>query len=158
MTDNGVWDLCMVEEKCLCMNNSKNRCDGDQYDGELLDGCITGNGIMSFKGHPNFIKYDGLWKDGSFEGYGQLMLKNDEQYRGKWIKGERTGLGYHLFSKSSPFVHYKGNWQEDNFNGIGTLVLYILFNLVAMVMFYNASSKMDKRVGLVLYPIKTKRN
>lgn len=103
------------------VRNVKQRRNGDLFDGEIKDGALSSRGVMTFKSHPNFIKYDGNWKEGSFEGYGHLLLKNEEQYRGNWAKGERNGLGHHIFAKTSPFLQYKGNWLNDHFNGVGVL-------------------------------------
>lgn len=77
---------------------------------------------MVFKTHPIFKKYVGAWKEGSFEGYGQLNMKADEEYKGHWSKGDRAGLGCHTYQKVCPFATYKGNWTADHYSGVGTLV------------------------------------
>lgn len=79
---------------------------------------------MIFSAHPNFTKYDGQWADGTFEGQGQLALKNGEYYIGEWSGGQRSGFGLHSFAKTDKFIKYQGNWSNDLFDGVGVLTLY----------------------------------
>ena len=86
-------------------------------------GVICGKGTMHFKSHPSFVSYSGIWKDGSFEGWGILNLKLDEYFKGEWSRGERNGIGMFQYSKVSAYQTYKGQWKNDEFSGIGTLEL-----------------------------------
>lgn len=86
-------------------------------------GVITGKGTMKFESHPSFICYSGNWKSGTFEGWGKLMLKQDECYKGDWSNGERNGVGVFQYSKVSPYKMYKGQWKNDELSGIGCLTL-----------------------------------
>lgn len=78
---------------------------------------------MKFKSHPVFLAYSGYWKNGSFNGWGTLHLKQDEIYVGEWTDGERNGVGMFQYSKVSPYRYYRGQWANDEFNGIGALNL-----------------------------------
>lgn len=78
---------------------------------------------MKFQSHPSFISYSGSWKDGSFNGWGNLNLKQNEVYKGDWVSGERNGEGMFQYSKVAPYKSYKGQWKDDEFSGIGSLTL-----------------------------------
>lgn len=96
---------------------------GDEFEGQFNMGVITGKGTLKFKSHPSFISYTGNWKTGAFEGWGTLLLKQDESYIGEWSAGERNGIGMFQFAKTSPYRTYKGQWKNDEFSGIGCLTL-----------------------------------
>ena len=76
---------------------------------------------MKFQSHPSFLSYTGNWKEGAFDGWGSLALKQDELYKGEWVAGNRNGVGMFQYAKVAPYKTYKGQWKDDEFWGIGCL-------------------------------------
>ena len=50
-----------------------------RYEGSIVDGKITGEGIMYYK---NGDRYDGYWLDGTHHGKGKYVWTNGDSYFG----------------------------------------------------------------------------
>lgn len=108
-----------------------------KYIGDISNNKPNGHGLMIYK---NASKYDGTWKDGKYEGYGELTTGQDSiagewkdgqldgyatvqtplyLYEGTWEKNQPEGLGYVLFADSSS---YSGGWTQGKKDGHGDYV------------------------------------
>ncbi len=58
-------------------HKSEMETDKGRYIGSVLDGEITGQGIMFFK---NGDRYDGHWLNGEFHGKGKLVSENGDTF------------------------------------------------------------------------------
>ena len=92
--------------------------DGDfesdcKYIGNWKNGAFDGYGELSY----NDYVYEGEWKEGKYHGQGKLIFNNesDSKYIGNWKDGLRNGLG----SQTSNFMSYEGEWKEDEYHGQG---------------------------------------
>jgi len=64
--------------------------NGDEYNGELLNGKMSGHGLYKFK---NGSYYEGELKEGQFEGRGKLIDKlNDLVIVGQFRNGQPNGI------------------------------------------------------------------
>ena len=79
--------------------------------GQNQDGCITKeiveenytyNGCVNYEGTPNGqgkfsqsngLKYDGMFKDFKFHGYGVLTFSNGDVYKGNFVDDKKQGQG-----------------------------------------------------------------
>ena len=60
------------------------------------------------------LTYTGNWKDGWYDGYGQLCYNDGRIYKGHWIKGQQNGQGTMFFLDGSK---QDGQWKDENFIG-----------------------------------------
>jgi len=77
--------------------------------------CINGTGVLKF---TNRNKYEGGFKEGFFDGYGELIWST-YTYKGNYLNGKRNGFGK-LISKNSS---YEGNFENGDYHGEGVLSL-----------------------------------
>ena len=86
-----------------------------QYKGSWKNGRFNGRGNLKYKNGNSFT---GFFKDGAKHGYGSLISVNGYEYHGNWINGKQTGEGQ---------VHYKngdiytGSFLDGLRNGFGEL-------------------------------------
>ena len=81
--------------------------------------CVSGdceNGIGIYKWSDE-ERYEGNWKDGSFNGQGIFYYENGDKYVGNWKSGSRVGQGTLFFADGNL---YMGEWEDDLQNGFGT--------------------------------------
>ncbi|XP_006539326.1 MORN repeat-containing protein 1 isoform X8 [Mus musculus] len=100
--------------------------DGSYYEGEFVDGEITGEGCQhwAWSGQGFLEDQDGQVYQGSFHdnkrhGRGQMIFKNGDKYEGDWVRDQRQGHGVLCCADGST---YKGQWHSDVFSGLGSLV------------------------------------
>ena len=100
--------------------------DQGRYLGSVVDGAITGDGIMIFK---NGDKYDGYWLEGVFHGKGKYTYTNGDTFTGSYKYGRKSGKGTHIRLADSrtdlgagDWVYmYEGDYVDDLRWGYGTL-------------------------------------
>ncbi|CAO2590241.1 MORN repeat-containing protein 1 [Lemmus lemmus] len=99
--------------------------DGSYYEGEFVDGEITGEGYQhwAWSGQGFLEDQDGQVYQGSFHdnkrhGRGQMIFKNGDKYEGDWVRDQRQGHGVLCCADGST---YEGQWHSDVFSGLGRL-------------------------------------
>jgi hypothetical protein len=88
--------------------------DGAVYEGDMQDGLMHGEGILSW---ANGVSYSGEFVDGLFQGKGHYQLTGGVIYDGEFSQGEIHGYGVMVFS---PDRRYEGEFAHDQFAGSGT--------------------------------------
>lgn len=61
--------------------------------------------------------FEGKWKFGNMNGFGQYTWKEIGSYKGNWLDGKKHGYGTMVWIDGSK---YDGKWALDEFNGYGT--------------------------------------
>lgn len=98
-----------------------------RYIGSVIDGKLTGDGIMFFK---NGDKYDGYWLEGAFHGKGKLSYANGDTFSGEFKYGKRSGRGMHIrladrtrdpLADGQWVYMYEGDYVDDIRWGYGVL-------------------------------------
>lgn len=77
------------------------------------------NGYAECMGKTNEFYYKGQYKDGFFNGKGNLKLLNNETYEGNFEKDKFQGFGVYVDSEGNL---YSGEWNQDVKEGEGTFV------------------------------------
>lgn len=109
--------------------------DGAVYEGEMIDGVITGQGRMRW---TNGDRYEGSFENGLFHGQGKYEGVDGSSYQGEYVKGAITGTGTMIYADGQQYtgellygrMHgrgvlkshgtlYEGEFFEGNFNGEG---------------------------------------
>ena len=91
--------------------------DGSRYEGEFVDGEITGRGERTY---PDGSLYNGAFKLGEKHGYGEVTyVRTGEWYKGEWNLNIRQGQGT-LFSKDKNT--YTGDFKNHWPNGTCTVL------------------------------------
>ena len=86
---------------------------GKSYQGEFRKGNKTGFAIEKSQIH----NYIGLFKDNSYEGYGEYtFLNKKEYYKGCFKNGIKQGVGYKKMEDGSSYL---GHFDKGEINGIG---------------------------------------
>lgn len=73
--------------------------------------------IVSF---PNGDRYKGNFRDGLFDGWGELAYKNGDRYEGYFKNDIKSGEGIYTFANGDRYV---GQFANDQKSGKGTLLL-----------------------------------
>jgi len=107
--------------------------------GQNQDGCITKeiveenytyNGCVNYEGTPNGIgkiiysngyKYDGMFKDYKFHGYGVLTSPDGNVYKGNFVEDKKQGQGELTYTNGNK---YEGSFKNDMYLGQGIETLY----------------------------------
>lgn len=112
--------------------------DGSGYEGQVVDGKITGhgryvnamgeqmegefrNGLLHGKGTKVDVlgrKYEGTWRDGQLHGDGVFTSPDRDVYRGSWFRNERHGWGYERYRNGN---HSYGFYTHDERHGHGVM-------------------------------------
>nr|XP_045004596.1 MORN repeat-containing protein 1 isoform X2 [Jaculus jaculus] len=99
--------------------------DGSYYEGEFVNGEITGEGcrLWAWSGQGVLEDKDGQVYQGSFHdnkrhGRGHMVFKNGDKYEGDWVRDQRQGHGVLCCTDGST---YEGQWHSDVFSGLGSL-------------------------------------
>jgi len=87
--------------------------NGDEYEGQLKDNQLDGNGTYSFS---NGDKYVGQFKSGSKNGYGEYYYKDGSKYIGEWKNNIKNGRGTFYYLNSDK---YFGEFQDGKRHGKG---------------------------------------
>ncbi len=87
------------------------------YTGELKGGSIPdGVGVWT---RPDGARYEGVFVDGNFHGYGELLYPYGHVYKGYFHEGFRHGWGVYIKPDGEK---YDGSWVNDRRNGRGTYI------------------------------------
>ncbi|XP_073759583.1 MORN repeat-containing protein 1 isoform X3 [Callorhinus ursinus] len=99
--------------------------DGSYYEGQFVDGEITGEGcrLWASSGHGHLVDRDGQAYWGSFHenkrhGRGHMVFRNGDKYEGDWVRDQRQGHGVLCRADGST---YEGQWHSDVFSGLGNM-------------------------------------
>ena len=111
--------------------------DGAQYDGDMVNGVIEGEGRMLW---PNGDHYTGSFKNGQFHGHGRLEFAGGANYQGEFTNGAITGAGTWLYANGDRYTgelkygrahgrgvleargsRYEGEFRDDRYHGAGKL-------------------------------------
>ncbi|XP_043341674.1 MORN repeat-containing protein 1 isoform X3 [Cervus canadensis] len=99
--------------------------DGSYYEGDFVDGEITGEGCRhwALTGHGCLVDADGQVYLGSFHdnkrhGRGRMIFRNGDEYEGNWVRDQRQGHGMLRLVDGST---YEGQWHSDVFSGQGSM-------------------------------------
>lgn len=90
--------------------------NGTKYIGDFLNGNRHGQGIL-YDGNGNEV-YDGSWKDGFFSGEGTYHFPNNSKYQNIWENGTCNGgkiVELKFVKNDEPAA--KGYWSENVFYG-----------------------------------------
>lgn len=86
------------------------------YHGELINGEIfNGYGLYFFEDGGY---YKGLWKNGMMEGYGEMLIPDQEKYIGNFSQGKYHGEGTLYYQDGGRHV---GRWKNGLKEGNGKL-------------------------------------
>ncbi|KAM8927650.1 MORN repeat-containing protein 1 [Pelodytes ibericus] len=88
--------------------------DGSYYEGEFVDGEITGNGSQYWASSGN--KYSGEFQNGEIHGYGVMQYKDGGRCEGEFVFGIREGHGLLVDNKGQT---YRGSFHKNKKNGEG---------------------------------------
>ena len=98
------------------VNSRGNHMDSKYLGGLNQDNLKDGYGIKIFSDDPFLDRYEGLWRDGNFDGYGVLKFKNGEKYDGFFSEGNFEGKGAFSYQDGSK---YDGVWARGQKSGLG---------------------------------------
>ncbi|MBD2770783.1 protein kinase domain-containing protein [Iningainema tapete] len=81
----------------------------------------TGKGIMIFpdRKFSGVVRYDGEFKDGKFNGCGNLTRGNGERYLGQFENNSFQGIGKYSWKNGCQYV---GEFKNNQFDGQGTWI------------------------------------
>ena len=88
------------------------------------NGCVNYEGTPNGKGkfsHSNGLKYDGMFKDFKFHGYGVLTFPNGNIYKGNFVEDKRQGQGELNYTNGNNYV---GFFKNDMYWGQGIQTLF----------------------------------
>jgi len=91
--------------------------NGDQYEGDFLDGIRQGRGIYRYE--SNGDKYEGDWEDNRKHGIGKMTYKGRGEYHGYWENNRRHGEGVFTYPNGDV---YSGWWRFGEKEGKGTYI------------------------------------
>jgi len=93
--------------------------DNYSYEGcRNYEGTPNGEGKFSTS---NGLKYDGMFKDFKFHGYGVLTLPSGDVYKGNFVEDKRQGQGELTYTNGNKYV---GSFKNDMYSGQGIQTLY----------------------------------
>ena len=85
--------------------------DHGRYIGSVIDGKITGEGVMFY---TNGDRYEGYWLDGAHNGKGKYFWANGDTYSGFFKINMRNGKGMHTIMKDGDWAYiYDGDYIEN---------------------------------------------
>jgi clan AA aspartic protease (TIGR02281 family) len=100
------------------------------YTNTTYSGCVNenqeyhGEGVLLMVNETASSTYDGCWKNGKKNGYGEFK-NNEIWYKGDWKNGKMHGEGYLIvFKKPYNGIHdwsYDGEFYKNEMHGQGTL-------------------------------------
>lgn len=81
-----------------------------EVNGEIIN---HGKGTFEF---DNGNKYDGDWKDGKYDGFGEFTHATGEKYQGFWKDNNKNGLGVYDWGEGNKYI---GEFKDDMKHGKG---------------------------------------
>jgi len=91
--------------------------NGDEYDGDFIDGERQGHGIYRYS--SNGDKYEGDWYKNNKHGIGKMNYNGKGEYHGYWEFNRRHGEGVFTYPNGDI---YSGWWKYGNKEGKGTYI------------------------------------
>ena len=88
--------------------------DGEKYEGQFKDGSFNGQGTFTFADGRTYV---GQWKDDKRNGQGTLTHAGGDKYVGQWKDNQRNGQGTFTFADGDKYV---GQFKDGLRNGQGT--------------------------------------
>lgn len=111
--------FCSSVTKCFAQTVTDNNIvffSGNEYQGEMKEGIIHGNG--TYKWTELGAQYTGTFKWGALTGIGTIQWKDGSVYTGSVVNGVREGKGKYRCNGPKIFV-YEGEWHDGLFHGEG---------------------------------------
>ena len=102
------------DNKLITSNNIKLNLPDFTYKGSIVNGKLSGNGVLIQSGN----KYEGEFQNNKKNGIGLMQYQNGDIYFGLWKDNKRFGNG--IFKCSAHI--YDGLWLNDTKQGKGTLI------------------------------------
>jgi hypothetical protein len=94
--------------------------NGDEYEGQMVDGKRHGRGIMKYYISPGLYSvYDGHWVNNIQSGYGIMLYANGSMYDGNWDNNMFSGYGKYKGIDNST---YEGSYFENMCHGLGIMI------------------------------------
>ena len=91
--------------------------NGDNYKGNFKDGIFNGYGNIKIN---NGSEYEGNFLNGLYNGRGVFKWKNGDSYDGDYSYGIKEGKGKYTFNDKNS---YDGQWYSNKPHGEGTLTI-----------------------------------
>lgn len=95
--------------------------NGRTYHGNLKNGYFHGKGKYTYAPDEAWQYYEGDWLEGKITGYGVMVYAKDtdfiQKYEGEWLDGQQSGVGTGYYLNG---IRYEGEWANGKFNGKGT--------------------------------------
>lgn len=99
------------------------RLDGRRFAGEWEHGLPNGYGTC-VDAKPdsggNRTTYRGMFRDGTYSGYGIVEYDQGGRYEGEWQDGRAHGFG--TYTSADTKETYRGHWERGKHDGFGVLV------------------------------------
>lgn len=89
--------------------------DGNEYDGEFLDGKRDGYGVYKWVSGQ---LYEGSFKNDKMNGKGKMSYPDGNTYEGDWLDDKREGFGVYNCPDGR---RYEGTFHNDVLEGKGTM-------------------------------------
>jgi len=102
------------DNKLITSNNIKINLPNFTYKGSIVNGKLSGNGVLIQSGN----KYEGEFQNNKKNGIGFMQYQNGDIYFGLWKNDKRYGNG--IFKCAAHI--YDGEWFNDTKYGKGTLI------------------------------------
>ena len=87
--------------------------EGDRYEGEWVNGDMTGRGVYQ---SPKGFSYEGQFRKNKPNGEGIKIWNDGSRYEGNWLDGMKSGRGIYAWYNGD---RYEGEFRDDKFNGQG---------------------------------------
>lgn len=111
----GEWERGLPNGYGTCVDARPDGGDGKTYRGMFRDGTYSGYGIVEY---DRGGRYEGEWQDGCAHGFGtHTSADARETYRGHWKRGTHDGFGVFVYKKGH---RYEGDWRRGERHGYGT--------------------------------------
>ncbi len=121
-----------------------------QFEGELQDGRIEGNGKWLILSDGNY--YEGAFKNGRLHGLGHYYNDDGDHYEGFYENGLKSGWGTYWYPPESLKLKYEGQWKNNLENGEGR-IFYRNGKITSGVF---EMGKLQSTIRKIQQPVKTK--
>ena len=88
--------------------------DGLKYVGSFSNNSRQGEGFANY--HGTDANYEGLWKNGRYNGEGVQKCHGGSLYKGNFVVGRRDGQGVVKYGRG---IHYEGEFRDGKPHGRG---------------------------------------
>ena len=112
------------------------------YDGEFIQGNITGNGTIIYSNDKAPIAvYSGQWQDNKIQGQGNFVY-GPSSYQGNWNKNKKHSYGNDIYKNEKIFDSYESYFDKGNRHGFG--------NQETESYYFSGNWSNDSRLGIGL--------